>query len=207
MYDGIIFDIDGTLWDARIVITDAWNITLKKLGYDIVLEYEELGKLFGKTMQEIFQILFPDMPESEKEILIKSLYETQYEHMAKFPPSLYEGTESTLTELSKKYKLYIVTNAQKGYIETLYKATGIKKYFTDAMCYGDTHAPKSVTIQRICERNNIKAPIYIGDTQGDADQCAIAKVPMIYAAYGLGNVEAPQTAINDIRELIEIFHC
>lgn len=203
-YDGVIFDIDGTLWDARKAVTDSWNEELKANGYDANLDYVELGKLFGKTMQEIFDIIFPDMSTEERERIIPLLYSAQYEYIENNPPSLYRGVKETLEYLKQHYKLYIVTNAQKGYIEALFNATGIGEYFTDALCYGDTGTAKGETIRTICEKNSIKNPVYVGDTQGDADECKAVGVPMIYAEYGLGEVENPGFKLADIRELIKI---
>jgi len=203
-YDGIIFDIDGTLWDAREAVTNAWNEELDKNGYKADLDYIELGKLFGKTIYEIFEIIFPEMPISERERLIPLFYNAQNRYIESNPPSLYRGVCETLEYLKKYYKLYIVTNAPKGYIEALFSATGIKDYFSDSLCNGDTGVPKGKTIRTLCERNGIKNPVYIGDTQGDADECAKAGVPMIYAEYGLGKLEKPGFAIADIRELKKI---
>lgn len=205
MYDGIIFDIDGTLWDSRKVVADSWNAALAEhTSYDIRFDYEKIGKLFGKPMDEIFRILFGDIDEREAEALTDLLYNYESHYLDMYPPSVYEGTYEVLRQLSEKYKLYIVTNAQKGYTEKLFAASGICPFFTDWLCYGDTLAPKHVTLEKIIARNGIAAPVYIGDTQGDADSCAKAGVPMIYAAYGLGNVENPAVKIDDIRELPDL---
>ena len=34
------------------------------------------------------------------------------------------------------------------------------------------------------ERNGLSEAVYVGDTQGDANSCKEAEIPMIYAAYG-----------------------
>ena len=41
----------------------------------------------------------------------------------------------------------------------------------------------------IVERNNLKAPVYVGDTQGDCDACKKAGVPFILAEYGFGTAD------------------
>ncbi len=203
-YDGVIFDIDGTLWDARKAVTNAWNGVLKENGYDTELDFVELGKLFGKTINEIFDIIFPEMSDAEKERLIPLFYNAQYRYIKENPPALYTGVEETLEYLSKYYKLYIVTNAPSGYIEALFDASGIGKYFADSLCNGDTGVSKGETIRILCEKNAINKPVYIGDTQGDADECAKVNIPMIYAEYGLGNVKNPGFTLADIRELKKI---
>lgn len=205
MYDGIIFDIDGTLWDSRRGVAESWNMALReRTDHDITLDYEELGKLFGKPMNEIFSTIFPNMSDEEAKELIPVFYDYEHKYLASHPPALYEGTEDTLRALAAKYPLFIVTNAQKGYIECLFKATGIGKYFTDWLCYGDTGAQKDVTMRLLIERNGLKNPIYVGDTQGDYDACVRANVPMIYASYGLGEVKKPDVTIDKIADLTEI---
>lgn len=205
MYDGIIFDIDGTLWDSRKGVAASWNMALRDhTDYDITLDYEKLGKLFGKPMNEIFAAVFPDMSEERMNELIPVFYTYEHRYLASHPPALYDGTEETLRRLAERYPLFIVTNAQKGYIECLFKATGIEKYFTDWLCYGDTGAQKDVTMRMLIEKNKLKNPVYVGDTQGDLDACKRADVPMIYAAYGLGEVENPDVTINAISELLRI---
>lgn len=205
MYDGIIFDIDGTLWDSRRGVAESWNKALREhTDYNITLDYDELGKLFGRPMTEIFATIFPMMSEKERTALIPLFYTYEHKYLAENPPALYEDTEKVLKELSKKYPLFIVTNAQNGYIECLFKATGIEKYFTDWLCFGDTHEDKNVTLTLLAEKNKLKKPVYIGDTQGDFNECQKAGIPMIYASYGLGNVDKPEFTINDISELLEI---
>lgn len=205
MYDGIIFDIDGTLWDSRKGVAESWNKAIREnTSLDITLDYEELGKLFGRPMIEIFRTIFPDMDGEEMERMIPVFYTYEHKYLAQNPPALYEGTEEVLKKLSQRYPLFIVTNAQNGYIECLFKATGIEKYFTDWLCYGDTHEDKNVTLTLLARKNNLKNPVYIGDTQGDFNECQKADIPMIYASYGLGSVEKPRVTINSITELLEI---
>lgn len=205
MYDSIIFDVDGTLWDARKVICMAWQAAIKEnTKLPVSFDYISLGKLFGKTMDDIFFNLYPEITKKELDSIIPLLYEYEHDYLKKYKPSPYEGTEETLSYLYKKYPLYIVTNAQKGYVEALYYATGIGKYFTDHLCYGDTQEPKDYTMRAVINKHGLKSPVYIGDTAGDAESCRLAQIPMIFAAYGLGSVDNPEIKINSIKELIDV---
>ena len=57
-------------------------------------------------------------------------YETEY--LAKHNAKIYPGMEKTIKELSKKYRLFIVSNCQEGYIQCFFKANPhLEKYFTD----------------------------------------------------------------------------
>lgn len=204
-FDAVIFDVDGTLWDARKVICMSWQAAIKentKLPVDF--DFISLGKLFGKTMDDIFYTLYPEITREELEKIVPLLYKYEHSYLRKYKPAPYEGTKETLEYLRSKYPLFVVTNAQKGYVEVLYEATGIGEYFTDHLCYGDTLQPKDFTMREIVRRHNLSAPVYIGDTQGDAEACKKAGVPMIFAAYGLGSVENPWLRIESIGELKKI---
>ena len=62
---GIIFDMDGTLWDSTENITKAWNEVLVKYGYgQLKLTVEQVSKEMGKLMRDIADSLFKDIPEN-----------------------------------------------------------------------------------------------------------------------------------------------
>ena len=54
------------------------------------------------------------------------------------------------------------------------------------------------------ERNQIQSPVYVGDTQGDADACRDAGVPFVFAAYGFGQVPDAEVRIERIADLEKI---
>lgn len=205
-FDSIIFDVDGTLWDVRDAVALAWRDVITELtDWEINFDGKSLGAMFGKTMDTIFFHFYPNSTREEYEKITGTIYKRQKEYLIKYAPALYEGVAGTLEKLSHRYKLFIVTNAQRGYIDTIFAVHDIEKYFTDWMCFGDTNASKDVTIRKLIERNNLKSAVYVGDTQGDANSCEKAGIPMVYAAYGLGNVEEPWKNIDNFSELENIF--
>lgn len=204
--DSIIFDIDGTLWDVRKEICEAWSEAIRtQTDLPVNFDMESLGSLFGKTMDEIADILYPDLDKEKKDMLFKILCEKEHEYIREKKPAAYAGTRETLEKLSQSYPLYIVTNGQKGYVELMLEATGLGEYFEGWLCFGDTKQPKNVTLSTLIEKYNLKNPVYIGDTYGDAVQCKKANVPFVYAAYGLGEVKKPKYIIRDITNLTDIF--
>ena len=99
----------------------------------------------------------------------------------------------------------IVSNSQSGYIEAMLKNTGLGEYFVDHLCFGDTLKQKGENIRLIMERGGVKEAVYVGDTQGDANACDMAGVPMIYASYGFGNVEGDYPVIRKFSDLLDLF--
>ena len=205
-FDGIIFDVDGTLWDVRKVVEKSWSDTItRETDWPIRFDDKSLGAMFGKTMDTIFFHFYPESTREEYERLTAIIYNVQNKNLIKYAPPLYNGVKETLEKLAERYKLFIVTNAQRGYIDTIFKVHDIKKYFTDWMCFGDTGESKDVTITKLMERNHLERAAYVGDTQGDADASAKAGIPMVYAGYGLGHVDKQWKSIKSFTELKDIF--
>ena len=201
-YDSIIFDVDGTLWDVREVVSYSWRDTIKEnTDWEITFDAQSLGAMFGKTMDTIFFNFYPNATPEEYENITEKIYVRQSEYLIKYAPGTYPNVKQTLLKLKEKYKLFIVTNAQKGYVETLIQVNHLEGIFEDWLCFGDTGAPKDVTITKLIEKNGLKNPVYVGDTQGDADSCAKSGIPIIFAAYGLGKVENPLYSIGSFSQL------
>lgn len=203
--DSIIFDVDGTIWDSRDTVAESWNTVMKRY-------YPEKGSfpkefltgLFGKTMEEIAAALFPELHGEERERMAQRCFSYENELLHEKPGRVYDGVKETMAILAKTYPLFIVSNCQRGYIEVCMKGAGIAEFITDHLCYGDTLAPKSGTIRLMIEKHGLKRPVYVGDTQGDADACNEAGVPMIFVTYGLGNVDKPRLSVDSIRELPQV---
>lgn len=204
--DGIIFDIDGTLWDSTDSVAASWNRAIQEnTNLDLTLNREILSGLFGKTMTEIGDILFPDYPEDERARLLDICFSYENKYLADHPGSIYEGVAETIRSLSEKYPLFIVSNCQLGYVEVTMKGIGIKPYIKDHLCFGETQVSKGETLLMLMERNGLKSPVYIGDTQGDADACEHAGIPFIFAEYGFGDVPKAEVRIRDFKNLKDMF--
>ena len=205
MIEGIIFDVDGTLWDPTEEVAYSWNQAIKEqTDMDRTLTAEQLKREFGKPLEEIIDDLFPELAQIEQESLADHLYKYENKWVETAPCIVYDQMAETVRELSKKYKLFIVSNCQSGYIEDFLKNTGLGQYFADYTCPGDTGKLKGENIRIIMERNGIKEAVYVGDTQGDANACKEAGIPMIFAAYGFGQVEEEHVAIQSFGELLEL---
>ena len=60
-YDGIIFDLDGTMWDTRKPICEAWNIILSRHEeiHRAPIVETDLNDCMGLPMYDIAAKLFP----------------------------------------------------------------------------------------------------------------------------------------------------
>ena len=203
--EAIIFDVDGTLWDSTEEVAVSWNRTLEEHSQlNKRLTGEILKKEFGKPLKDIVESLFPELSENERDELAKYLYLYENEWVKTAPCILYDKMPETIQLLSQKYKLFIVSNCQSGYIEAFLENTGLAEYIEDYTCPGDTGKLKAENIRIIMERNQVKTAVYVGDTKGDADACQKAGIGMIYAAYGFGEVTGCYKEIQSFDELPEI---
>ena len=204
--DCIILDIDGTLWDTTPIVADAWNEVLKKRT-DVAwrASSENLKALFGRPLPEIASMIFTNLCKKEQMVLIDACCKEEHLALEKTPGNIFEGVVETIRELSKKYKICIVSNCQAGYIELTMKALGIEKYITDFECPGYTGLPKGENCKLVMERNNFKSAIYVGDTQGDADAASFAGIPFVYCEYGFGKPDRYDYSIKKFPELLELF--
>ncbi|WP_195952887.1 HAD family hydrolase [Clostridium saudiense] len=204
-FDGIIFDLDGTLWDSTAEVAKTWTSVIAKYNLNRKeVTVEDLKPCMGKLLDEIASILLPELDPKKQMQVIKECCEYENEYLGEYGATLYDKLEDALKELSKNHKLFIVSNCQDGYIECFFKAHKLDKYFIDYECPGRTGLPKGENIKLIVERNNLKNPVYVGDTQGDANAAKLANVPFIFAKYGFGNVDEFFNSIESFDELLEI---
>ena len=117
----------------------------------------------------------------------------------------YDGVKETLEVLSKKYRLFIVSNSQKGYPEITMQKIGVEHLFTGHLCFGDTQTEKGETIKTLMKMYDIKDAVYIGDTQGDYESTLVAGIPFIWVSYGFGEPSGYAAKIDAIKELMDLF--
>ena len=205
-YESLIFDIDGTLWDSRQLVAEGYNLQLEKEGLQhLFVTAEDLKPLFGKVMTEIADTILASIDPSERYELMERCMKTENDYLFANECRIgYPGVKETLAELSKKYRLFIVSNSQRGYPELCIEKLGLGEYIEGHMCFGDTGTSKGQTILTLIRKHNIGSCIYIGDTQGDLEACREAGVPFIFCAYGLGNAESWDARIESIEELLNM---
>ncbi len=203
MKKGIIFDLDGTLWDACEKIAQSWNICVKERMPDLDLELteEDLRGACGLTMTAIGNKLFPMVKEPERGELTAACCDFEVEYLKTNGGQVYEGLEQTLKELKKDYGLYIVSNCQDGYIECFLEWSGLVRYFEDTECFGRTGQEKDRNIVLLKERNGLDRAIYVGDTATDQASAIAAGLPFVHAAYGFGTASGADAVIGDISQL------
>jgi len=202
-YDSIIFDLDGTLWDSSANVVVAWQKAKEQVDY-IKEDFTRpiIHSITGMTYKAIFETLLPYLDEEQREEFKALAGKHELEILYEKGGDLYPGLEDALQQLSRHYKLFIVSNCQSGYIEVFFKISGFEHYFIGHQCYGTKNQPKAENILDIINDHNLQAPVYIGDTMGDYNAATKAGVPFIFVDYGFGKVEEGQVAsVSSLAEL------
>lgn len=204
--DGIILDVDGTLWDSTPIVAGAWTRAIRDCGCpEIVVTADMLRQLFGKTMAVIAQELLPGLGWEKQEQVMEVC--CRYEHEALSGDECricYPEVTATIQRLSEILPVFIVSNCQSGYIELFLEKTGLGPYVKDIECYGNTGKNKGDNIRLLAARNGLEAPVYVGDTQGDAQAAAEAGIPFVFASYGFGSPERFDVKIARFGDLLTL---
>lgn len=205
-YDGILFDLDGTLWDATEAIRVSWAIALESApDVEAPPTREQLERVMGMTADNLMATLFPKLSKERHRELFDACCKAEDVYLRQHGGILFPGLEETLQTLSQELPLFIVSNCNKEYIPCFLDAHHMHSYFQGWECIGRTGKQKWENILLVAERNHLKAPVYVGDTVLDQEAAQKAGVPFYHAAYGFGQVEgAPE--IQEPRQLLELLH-
>ena len=203
--DSLIFDMDGTLWDNVNSYTIVWNKGLEKKGYNRRVTREDLLGLMGKEARVMLQTLIPEAsPAAQDELFDEVIHQYQL-LVPTIKPLIYEGVYEGLEKLSEKYPLFLLSNCQEGGLVNFMNHTQTTHLFSDFMEHGQNLEPKWVNLNLLKERNNLKNPFYVGDTDSDSKACANAGVPFVFMTYGFGKTDDYALKFNTFPALVDYF--
>lgn len=203
--DGIIFDLDGTLWDSSKEVAISWNKTIKR--YDEIereLTLADIQGIMGMQVPEIAKKLFPDLKEEKRVEVVTACCREECAHLRKRGGRLFEGMRETMESLSGRYPLFIVSNCLEGYIEAFLEAHRLDGIFRDFLSAEATGFDKAGNIRLIRENYHLTHTIYVGDTRGDQEACRKSNTPFVFASYGFGNVSEDGWKIEKISDLPDL---
>ena len=204
MKKGILFDLDGTLWDSSAECIEAWNTAIREqTDRPEQFTLDDMHNFMGRTMEAIAALMFPALPEAERMHILELCTDREHSYLRAHPGHIFADERAVIEALAKEYKLGVVSNCQDGYIEIYLDQCGFKELFCDYESAGRTGLTKGQNIRLVMERQGITECIYVGDTQGDADAAEEAGVPFIHAAYGFGKVRSCSSSLQNIQALPE----
>ena len=183
-YDSLIFDLDGTLWNACETIAKAWSeVSVENRLRRGLISKEDVEGICGLSTDIVFDRIFG---KENSSILHSQCVDKQMLYVEKFGGQIYDGVLNLIPKLAERYRLYIVSNCDSGYIESFLQFSHLKAYFDNWKCYGDFQCGKTENIVQLVTEEWLQNPLYIGDTEGDYLSAYAAAVPFHYMTYGFG---------------------
>lgn len=203
MFDSIGFDLDGTLWSSMNCITSSWQRVAE--GYNLPLPTDEqIRSVMGLNRIDLMNRLFPNMNKNLSEKFFDEATVACVGELREHGGILYDGVEETLAELSKHFKLYIVSNCQESYMDAFLSYHKLGKYFCDTVFENPETLSKGENIKEVITKHDFKNSLYIGDTQGDKNAASLADIPFGFAAYGFGTVDGYDYKFDSFRDILKL---
>ncbi|KAA3619967.1 MAG: HAD family hydrolase [Calditrichaeota bacterium] len=130
-FKALIFDLDGTLVDTSLDITNAVNAVLVKYGRS-TMSIEDVTDKVGQGITVLLQRVFPDCRAEELKIYRDYFFKYYLEHIADYSAA-YPGVVNILKQFSH-LKLAVLTNKDEKMASKLLEKLDLKKHF--AAVYG-----------------------------------------------------------------------
>ena len=201
----LIFDMDGTLWDAVDTYAHCWNIVFESFGMERRFTRDDLIQYMGTEAKKIVNLIFPDYDEEQVDAVFLKLEDSVNTCLPTMGGKMYPGVVDGLHKLATKYKLFMLSNCQKNSIGDFITFTNTKDIILDYIEHGMNHQPKHINIHTVMENYNLKSPVYVGDTDSDRKQCDIAGIPFIFVTFGFGTTDKYAEKFDSFDELTDYY--
>lgn len=200
--DALIFDMDGTLWDAVDTYAEIWNMAFERENIERRITRADLLALIGTPIDDIMRHF---VPAERVEHLLKTIAELVITELPRLGGKLYEGVQEGVAELSKHYKLFMLSNCDELELPIFVRYAGIESYITDTIAYGNTRLRKAENMRLLAEKYHLQHPVYVGDTDGDCREAHRAGVPFVWMSYGFGTTDNAQLQFDTFADMARHF--
>ena len=192
MIDAVVFDLDGTLWDTSVSCAVAWNRVLARhrIPFRTLTEHDVRG-VTERPHEECIRAVFAGLDEAHIATLAAETQTEDNQAIAELGGALFGDVEPGIRRLAARYPLYIVSNCQSGYIEIFLQWSRLGGCFLDFECWGNTGLSKPQNLRVLIDRNQLRHPVFVGDTPGDQTAARDCRIPFLHAAYGFGQCTTP----------------
>lgn len=202
--DAIIFDIDGTLWNACPATAKGWNIGLNKLGIEKNITPEQVESVTGNPNETCIDLLLSGL-KNEYPSLPATLEKCEMEVLKSEGGKFYDGVLEGIKELASDYRLFLVSNCQAWYLDLFLVLSGLKPYIAGFNCHGISGKPKNEMLSDLKSNYSLNNPVYIGDTAGDENAAKQANVEFVHVSYGFGSSKKNAKKFNSFATLLDYF--
>ncbi len=170
MFDYIFFDLDGTLTDPALGITNSFKHALKYFGLEIP-SYEKLCSFIGPPLVDTFRTQFGFSEEKAALGVVK--YREYFAEKGLLENSVYPGIPDLLSDLKDAGKrLVVATSKPEEYSVKIIEHFGLAPYFENVCgsLMDESRSKKDQVIEYALERNKIEdrsKVLMVGDRKHD----------------------------------------
>ena len=196
-YDVILFDLDGTLTDPGMGITNSVMHALKKYGIEVE-DRKTLYKFIGPPLIESFEKYYGFSHEEA----VKSVdyYREYYRDRGIYENTVYDGIEKLLAYLSENgKKIILATSKPEPFAKEILRHFGLEKYFLFAAgsTMSETRTNKAEVIEYAlaeCSITDKSTVVMVGDREHDIIGANKNSVDSIGVLFGYGGREELEAA-------------
>lgn len=188
-YEYLLFDLDGTLTDPVLGITNSVMYALKKYGIE-VNDRRELYKFIGPPLSDSFENFY-GFSKAEAVNAVE-YYREYYREKGIFENAVYDGIETLLKTLKDNGRtLLLATSKPKVFAEQILEHFKIAKYFTfvAGSNLDGTRVKKGEVIKYVlenCMNIDLSKAVMIGDREHDIIGAKEAGMDSIGVLFGYG---------------------
>jgi phosphoglycolate phosphatase len=190
MYDYILFDLDGTITDPAVGITNSVIHALKK--YNITVnDRKELYKFIGPPLLDSFEAYYGFSKEEAQKAV--GYYREYFKERGIFENYVYEGIEKLLKLLmNNDKKLIIATSKPEEFAKKILGHFNLAKYFifVAGSNFDGTRVKKNEVISYVLENcciTDLSKAVMIGDREHDIIGAKMTGIASIGVLYGYGS--------------------
>jgi phosphoglycolate phosphatase len=200
----LIFDMDGTLIDSSVVISNAINHVRKKLSLP-PLKKEDILSVVNDMHIHSPRYFYDADDFTQDHIVWFQEYYTAYHDK---DVALYEGIVSLLESVQKKYTLTLATNAYRQSTLQLLAHVGIEGFFEMVVCADDVKEskPSGEMIEKILSAHDChpSKALMIGDSLKDKEAASRAGVETILVDWGFSDLDGACEKVDELGKLLGV---
>lgn len=211
-YDTILFDLDGTLTDPAVGITNSVMHALKK--YGITVEDRcELYKFIGPPLHESFERFYGF--SREEALRAVDYYREYYRDRGIYENIVYNGVEDMLRKLYEGgKKIILATSKPEIFAREILRYFNLEKYFyySAGANLDGSRTDKAEVIEYALREGNVQdisTAVMVGDREHDIIGANKNGIDSIGVLFGYGSREELENAgvkyiVEDVDDLSEI---
>ena len=191
-YNTVIFDLDGTLTDPAIGITNSVAYALKKWGIEVA-DRKELYKFIGPPLLDSFGNYYGFSREDSERAV--GYFREYFSTKGMFENSVYNDIPEVLSELrTRGKKLIVATSKAEVFAKQILEYFGLDGYFdfVSGATLDSSRVEKADVIDyalKSCGVDNISDIVMIGDREFDVFGAKHFGMDSVGVLYGYGSCE------------------